>query len=112
MNSEEDPNDQASRELELFQPRPDVFYSIDLAAELAGVSRRALLMYCRAGLVRPAYQPPYGVMEFNDEAILLVRRLERMRVVHGLGVGGLQAMAGLLEEVEHLRAELRFWRGF
>ena len=112
MKTEEDPDHPASRALELFQPRPDVFYSLDVAAELAGVSRRALLMYCRAGLVRPAYQPPYGVMEFNDEAILMVRRLERMRVEHGLGEGWLQAMAGLLEEVEHLRAELRFWRGF
>jgi len=112
MNSEEDPGHRASRALELFQPRPDVSYSLDVAAELAGVSRRELLMYCRAGLVRPAYQPPYGVMEFDDEAILAVRRLERIRAEHGLGVGGLKAMAGLLEEVEHLRAELRFWRGF
>jgi len=112
MNFEEDPDDRASRALELFQPRPDEFYSLDAAAELAGVSRRELLTYCRAGIVRPAYQPPYGVMVFNDEAILAVRRLDRLRLVHGLDLGGLKAMAALLEEVERLRAELRFWRGF
>jgi len=97
--------------LEPFQPRPNVFYSLDATAELAGVSRRALLIYCRAGVIRPVFQPPYGVMEFTDEAIVAVRRLERLRAVHGLDVAWLKTMATLLEEVERLRAELRFWRG-
>ena len=111
MNDTDDPDNQASRALELSQSRPDALYGLEEAAQLAGVARRTILMYCRTGLVRPVYQPPYGVMEFTDEAILTVRRLERLRVEHGLGVAWLQAMASLLEEVERLRAELRFWRG-
>lgn len=111
MSETKDPDDRASRALELFRLRPDVFYSLDEAAELAGVPRRMLLIYCRAGLVRPVYQPPYGVMNFTEEAILRVRRLEPLRVGHGLDVTWLQTMVGLLEEVEQLRAELRFWRG-
>jgi len=110
MSSTENPDHQAPGAPES-PPRPDVFYGLDEAAGLSGVPRRTLLMYCRAGLVRPVYQPPYGVMEFTEEAILAVRRLERLRLEHGLGMAWLQAMAGLLEEVEHLRAELRFWRG-
>ena len=39
--------------LELFQPKPSVLYSLDAAAHLAGVPRRSILIYCRAGLVRP-----------------------------------------------------------
>ena len=51
--------------LELFQPRPDARYSLDATARLAGVSRRTILIYCRAGLLHPVFQPPYGVMEFT-----------------------------------------------
>ena len=104
------PDSAPSLELELFQPNPDVFYSIDAAAHLAGVPRRSLLIYCRAGLVRPVVQPPYGVMEFTEEAIYTVRRIEHLRAVHGLSLTCLKTMFDLLDEVERLRAELRFFR--
>ncbi|MFA6561160.1 MAG: MerR family transcriptional regulator [Verrucomicrobiia bacterium] len=96
--------------LELFQPKPSVLYSLDAAAHLAGVSRRSILIYCRAGLVRPVLQSPYEVMEFTEEAIHTIRRLEHLRAVHGVGLAWLKAMFDLLDEVEHLRAELRFLR--
>jgi len=96
--------------LELFQPRPNVFYSLDAAARLAGVTRRSLLIYCRVGLVRPVFQPPYGVMEFTEEAIYAVRRIERLRTVHGLDVAWIKTLFDLLDEVERLRAEVSFLR--
>ena len=105
------PNPATDMALELSPARPEAFYGLDAAAELAGVSRRVLLGYCRAGLVRPVLQPPYGRMEFTDAAIHAVRRLERFRTARGLDVGWLKTVAALIEEVERLRAELRFWRG-
>ena len=105
------PDHPAMRAVEVFEPRPDVLYTLDATAHLAGVSRRTIVIYCRAGLLRPIYQPPFGVMAFTDEAIHAVRRLERLRTDHGLDVAWLRAMAGLLDEVERLRAEVRFLRG-
>ena len=96
--------------LELFQPKPNVLYSLDAAAHLAGVPRRSILIYCRAGLVRPIVQPPYGVMEFTEEAIYTVRQIEYLRTVHGLDLVWIKTMFDLLDEVERLRAELRFLR--
>ena len=96
--------------LELFQPKPNVLYSLDATAHLAGVPRRSILIYCRAGLVRPVVQPPYGVMEFTEEAIYTVRRIEYLRTVHGLDLAWIKTMFDLLDEVERLRAELRFLR--
>ena len=96
--------------LELFQPKPNVLYSLDAAAQIAGVSRRSILIYYRAGLVRPVVQPPYGVMEFTEEAIRTVRRIEHLRTVHDVDLAMLKTMFDLLDEVEHLRAEVRFWR--
>jgi DNA-binding transcriptional MerR regulator len=95
---------------ELFQPKPNVLYSLDATAHLAGVPRRSILIYCRAGLVRPVVQPPYGVMEFTEEAIYTMRRIEYLRTVHGLDLAWIKTMFDLLEEVERLRAELRFLR--
>ena len=96
--------------LELFQPKPDVFYSLDAAARLAGVPRRHILIYCRSGLIRPTFQPPYGVMEFTEEAIYTVRRIERLRTVHGLDIAWIKVLFELLDEVERLRSEVRFLR--
>jgi DNA-binding transcriptional MerR regulator len=96
--------------LELFQPNPNVLYSLDATAHLARVSRRSILIYCRAGLVQPVFQPPYGVMVFTEEAIYTVRRIEDVRAAHGIGVAWIKSMFDLADEVERLRAELRFFR--
>jgi len=96
--------------IEVFQPKPNVFYSLDATAHIAGVPRRSILVYYRAGLVRPVLQPPYGVMEFTEEAIYTVRRIEYFRTVHGLDLTWLKTMFDLLDEVQRLRTELRFLR--
>jgi DNA-binding transcriptional MerR regulator len=96
--------------MELFQPKPNVLYSLDATAHLAGVPRRSVLIYCRAGLVQPVVQPPYGVMEFTEEAIYTIRRIEHMRTVQGLDLAWIKTLFDLLDEVERLHAELRFLR--
>jgi len=96
--------------LELFQAEPGVLYSLDAAAHLAGVPRRSILIYCRAGLVRPVLQPPYGVMVFTEEAIFTVRRIEYLRTVNRSDLDWLKTLSDLLNEVECLHAELRFLR--
>jgi len=108
----EAPNEQTSPTfaLELFQPDPNVVYTLDVTAHLAGVPRRSILVYYRAGLVRPVFQPPYGVMTFTEEAIYTVRRIEHVRTVRGADVALIKTMFDLLDEVERLRAEVRFLR--
>jgi len=96
--------------VQVFQPKPDVLYSLDVASHLAGVPRRSILVYCRAGLVRPVFQEPYGVMSFTEEAIHTIRRIERVRTVHGINVTWIRTVFDLMEEVERLRAEVRFLR--
>jgi DNA-binding transcriptional MerR regulator len=110
MKKQKVPDSPARLSMEVFQPKPNVFYSLDATAQLAGVPRRSILIYCRAGLVRPVVQPPYGVMEFTEEAIYTVRRIEHLRTVHNLDLAWLKTMFDLLDEVERLHAELRFWR--
>ena len=96
--------------LEPYQPKPNVLYTLDAAAHIAGVPRRSILIYCRVGLVQSVFQPPYGVMAFTEEAIHTVRRIENVRSTHGPNLCMLKILFNLLEEVEHLRSELRFLR--
>ena len=113
VEEEEDQRDsdiQPILALELFQPAPNVLYSIDAAAHIAGVSRRSILVYCRAGLVRPVIQQPYGAMEFTDEAIYTLRKIEHLRTIHDIGVGWIKIMFDLLDQVERLRVEVSFLR--
>lgn len=105
-----EPDSAPAHALELFQPRPNVLYSLDVAAHIAGVPRRSLLVYCRAGLVRNVFQPPYGVLAFTEEAIRTARRIEEVRAAHAPNLFLLKVMFDLVEEVDHLRAEVRFLR--
>ena len=96
----------------VYQPKPNVLYSLDVAAHLAGVPRRSLLIYCRAGLVQPIFQPPYGMMVFTEEAIHTVRRIEQVRTVHAMDLDVIKTLFDLLGEVERLRSEVRFLRNY
>ena len=110
MSKRSVPDRQAHAAMEVFRPKPDVLYGLDEAARLAGVPRRSIMIYWRAGLVRAVVQP-HGVMEFTEESIYTIRRIEYLRTVHGFDLTLLKTLFDLLEEVERLRAEVRFLRG-
>jgi len=110
MKKQTAPASPACLSIEVFQPKPNLFYSLDATAQLAGIPRRSLLIYCRAGLVRPVVQQPYGVLEFTEEAIYTIRQIEHLRTVHDRDLDWLKTMFALLAEVDRLRAELRFLR--
>ena len=110
MKRKKKPDTPECLSVDVFQPDPDVLYPLDVAAHLAVVSRRSVLIYCRAGLVQPVFLPPYGVMAFTEEAIHTIRRIERVRTAQGGGMAWVKTLFDLLNEVERLRAEVRFLR--
>ena len=110
MSNELDSEIPLAQALELFEPAPNLLYSLDATAHLSSVSRRSILIYCRAGLLRPVFQPPYGVMAFTEEAIYTIRRIEEVRAVYNIDVSWIKAMFDLHDEVDRLRAEVRFYR--
>lgn len=110
MRKRVNPNSLSPQSLVVFEPQPGVLYSLEATTRLAGVSRRSILIYWRAGLVRPTIQPPYGVMEFTEEAIYTLRRIEYLHTVHGLDLTWIKTIFDLHSEVERLRAEVRFLR--
>jgi len=98
--------------LECYQPEPDLLYSIERAEQLTHIPRRRIALYYRYGLVSPVHDPELGGWFFNDEGLLTLRRVDHLHRVCGLNPAATRLLLGLLQEVENLRRELRFWRGY
>ena len=93
--------------LPLFEPDPEAAYTIEVVAELTGVSPQTILCYQEQGLITPVAHGDHDTRRFDDEALRTLRRLEHLRATCGLNDRNLRLMLGLLDEVERLRAELR-----
>ena len=76
-------------------------YTLEILAEITGVSTQTIVLYQEHGLIRP---------EFDDESVRALRRIEHLRETCELNLAGLKLLTSLLEEVEQLRAELRTLR--
>jgi len=94
----------------LFEPAPDVVYSIEQTARLAHVPRRTIAVYFRHGLVSPVVDPDTGGWYFDDNAIRTLREIEYLRSAVGMTTPAIKLMFDLMREVEHLRQEVRFLR--
>jgi DNA-binding transcriptional MerR regulator len=94
--------------LQVFEPEAHNVYTIELAAQLAQVPRRLIVLYYKHGLVSPVRDPAGSGWYFDDEAIRVVRRIEYLRSACGLNLAGIKLVMNLMDEVERLRSELRF----
>lgn len=97
--------------LQLFEPAGQVAYSIEAVAHLTQTPRFLIAVYCRHGLISPLAPPETEGWWFDEETIRTLRRIERLRADYGVNLHGLRMVAGLIEELEGLRAEARFLRG-
>lgn len=90
--------------IEVFEPDPAVVYSLATAAQLANVSRRNILVYCRHGLVVPVGDPALGGYYFSAETIDTLKRIESLRTICGDDFAGIRVILALMAEVRRLRA--------
>jgi DNA-binding transcriptional MerR regulator len=84
------PNADSKSSLQLFDPDPAVFYSIDVVERLAQMPRRAILICCRHGLVSPVADPEISGYFFNREAIRVLRCIEYLQVNRGVNFAGIK----------------------
>ena len=92
--------------LEVFELDAEPAHTIEVAARLAQVPRRLIILYYRHGLVAPVTSK--GEWYFDDEAIRVMRRITYLRSTCGLNLAGIKLVLSLTAEVERLRDELRF----
>lgn len=84
-----------------------VKYAFESVVAITGVNRTRIIDYCETGLLPVAAERVEG-MEFDDQMIDLIRRVETLRTVHGINHVGIRMILDLTEEVETLRRELKF----
>lgn len=82
-----------------------------MAARLLDMSRHTIVLCCKYGLVEAVSDPSMGGWYFSDKALRTLRRVEALRALCGGNLTAARMMLDLQDEVDRLRAELRFWRG-
>lgn len=81
-----------------FTSPPPAGYSMEVLAEMTGISRQSIVQYEEHGLIHP---------QFDDDTVRSLRRIEHLRDSYGMNLGGVKLITALLDEVEQLRADLR-----
>jgi DNA-binding transcriptional MerR regulator len=83
-------------------------YSLESAAQIAGVHPEMARFYWNQGLFGP--RPPAAGSEpvFDDDALYELRRIEHYRKHLGVSRRALPLLSRLLREVTRLEAEVRF----
>lgn len=89
--------------LQRFEPDPDVAYTIDTAAHLAGMPRHLVLVCCKHGMIAPRVDPTYGGYWFDATAIRILQRIAYLHVECGVNLTGIQIILRLMNEIEHMR---------
>jgi hypothetical protein len=85
------------------------FYSIETVAQITHLERDRIVLFQRHGLVRAVATEPEP--RFDDAAVLRLRHLAFLLTEYQLDDAALRHFAELLDELEQLRAEVRFLRG-
>lgn len=90
----------------IFQSDEDSIYTLEMTAQITGVSSTTILHYHEAGLISKltseATEP-----EFDDEALRRIRRIEHVREVYEAPTQTVKLILSLMDEVEELRRQLR-----
>ena len=93
--------------VQLFEPVPGVVYSIEQASQLANVSRRRILIYCKQRLLSPMASPEIAGYWFDADALRTLKRIEQLRAICDEPLAGVSLILDLTREVQRLRNEMR-----
>jgi hypothetical protein len=93
--------------IQLFDPSPGTVYSIEQASQLANVTRRRILIYCKERLVSPMASPELAGYWFDAEALRTLKRIEGFRALCEEPLAGVGLILDLMREVQRLRNEMR-----
>jgi len=97
-----------SRAIQLFEPPEGAIYTIDATADLVGVPRRTILVYCKHQLLSPVVNGREGGYSFDRDGVHALRRIEALRAICGDDLSGIKIILDLTKELERLHSVVRF----
>lgn len=92
--------------IQLFEPVRGMVYSIERASQLANVSRRRILIYCKRRLVSPIANPEIEGYWFDGETLRALKQIEELRTICNEPLAGVKLILNLTQEVQRLRNEM------
>ncbi|MEO5917921.1 MAG: chaperone modulator CbpM [Luteolibacter sp.] len=95
-------NPQSDNDLPLYEPEEQTTYTLDIVAQLTGVSSQTILHYQEQGLIRKT--------DLDDETVHTLRRIEHLRQTCEANLSGLKLILDLMDEVDRLKSALRVRR--
>ena len=85
-------------------------YTLETAADIAGIHPEMLRHYCRLGLFGDAQAKPDADLIFEDDDIYQLRRFEHYRRNNRVSRKTLRLIFSLWRDIELLQTELRYLR--
>src|SRR4029078_10096673 len=85
-------------------PPADAVYTIEAAAQLTGVPRRTILVYCKHCLLSALLDIGVEGSSFDCGGIRSLRRIETLRTICGDDFAGIRIILDLTKELERLQA--------
>lgn len=104
------PSNSHPEDLPLIEADLDATYTLDVVAQLTGVSPQAVLLYREQGFIASVRTGETGADYFDNEALRTLRRLEHLRTELALNETALKLMLNLLNELEQMRRVTRLQR--
>ena len=86
-------------DLPLYEPDTEATYQLDIVARITGISSETILHYQEQGLIRRG--------DLTDESVHALRRIDHLQSLSEANLEGLKLIVGLMDEIDHLRTELR-----
>lgn len=90
-------------DLPLFEPQENATYSLEIVAEITGISSQTILLYQEQGLLHPVANTTH----FDDDSLHTLRRIEHLKQVFEPNLSGIRLILGLMDEVDTLKSSLR-----
>jgi DNA-binding transcriptional MerR regulator len=95
------------------QEHEDTFgelYTLEVVERITHISRDRIVQYHRMGLIPAASDSAREELRFDDASVHRLRRIARLLAEYELNDRALHAFSSLLDEVERLRGQMRFFR--
>lgn len=94
---------QSENDLPLYDPDEQTTYSLEIIAQITGISMQTILHYQEHGLLSQAET----ATAFDDQTLRTLRRIEHLREISDANLSGLKLLLTLMDEVERLKISLR-----
>ena len=91
-------------------PESSAYYTIEMVEQITHLPRERIVLYYRSGLVSSITPPESGEPGFDEEAVHRLSRIAFYLSEYGVNDQGIRMLSELMDEVERLRQEVRFFR--